>query len=290
MSTMTTMPIGTPAAPALDKDSFGFVCNLVRSRSAIEIEASKAYLVESRLAPLARQQGFASLHDFVSEIRRTGKQELSRQVVEAMTTNETSFFRDAHPFDALKSDILPQLIAARSAERSLTIWSSACSSGQEAYSIAMILREHFPVLSSWKVSIVGTDLSSQIVAKARSGAFNQTEINRGLPAHLMVKYFKREGMNWVINDDLRKMVEFRELNLVEPWPASLPKMDIVFLRNVLIYFAPEMKKAILGKVRNTLRPDGFLFLGGAETTMNLDTSFQRQQIGKAVCYRRDTKG
>lgn len=275
-------------ATSLDSDSFGFVCNLVRTKSAIEIEPSKAYLVESRLAPIARERGLASLRELVAEMRRPGKQDLSRQVVEAMTTNETSFFRDIHPFEALKSQLLPELIARRSRERTLTIWSNACSSGQEPYTIAMILREHFPAIAGWNIRIIGSDLSSQILARARSGLFNQTEVNRGLPANLLVKYFQREGMQWRIKDEIRNMVEFSEVNLVETWPSSLPKMDIVFLRNVLIYFSPETKKTILGKVRNVLHTDGYLFLGGAETTMNLDTSFIRNQVGKAVCYVLDT--
>ncbi|WP_425616244.1 protein-glutamate O-methyltransferase CheR [Anatilimnocola sp. NA78] len=280
MTTAATLGSST----TLDSDSFGFVCNLVRTRSAIEIEPSKAYLVESRLAPIAREQGLASLRELVAEMRRPGKQDLSRQVVEAMTTNETSFFRDIHPFEALKSQIIPQLVAKRSSERTLNIWSNACSSGQEPFTIAMILREHFAALAGWKVRIIGSDLSSQILARAREGVFNQTEVNRGLPANLMVKYFQRDGVHWRIKDEIRKMVEFSEVNLVETWPTSLPKFDIVFLRNVLIYFSPETKKTILGKVRKILQPDGFLFLGGAETTMNLDTTFVRTQVGKAVCY------
>ena len=263
---------------------FQFISNLVRERSAISLEPGKEYLVESRLGPVARDNGLASLEDLVAAIRQPGAQNLTRQVVEAMTTNETSFFRDIHPFDALRQQILPELVSKRSKERTLCIWSNACSSGQEPYTIAMILREHFPELNGWTVRLVGSDLSTQILKRAREGVFNQTEVNRGLPAPLLIKYFQKEGLQWRIKDELRRMVDFQQINLVETWPATLPKMDIVFLRNVLIYFQPETKKAILDKLKNSLRPDGYLFLGGAETTMNLDTSFSRVQLGKAVCY------
>lgn len=167
----------------------------------------------------------------------------------------------------------------------MNIWSNACSSGQEIYSIAMLLREHFPELQSWKVRLIGSDLSSQILNRAREGIFNQTEVNRGLPLPLLVKYFQKEGLQWRIKDEIRKMVEFCEVNLVAPWPSSLPKIDILFLRNVLIYFSADTKKAILAKVRGVLRPDGYMFLGGAETTMNLDISFERVLLGKVACYR-----
>jgi chemotaxis protein methyltransferase CheR len=263
---------------------FQFISNLVRERSAISLEPGKEYLVESRLGPVARDNGLASLEDLVAAIRQPGAQNLTRQVVEAMTTNETSFFRDIHPFDALRQQILPELIAKRSKERTICVWSNACSSGQEPYTIAMILREHFPELNGWTVRLIGSDLSTQILKRARDGVFNQTEVNRGLPAPLLIKYFQKEGLQWRIKDELRRMVDFQQINLVETWPATLPKMDIVFLRNVLIYFQPETKKVILDKLKNSLRPDGYLFLGGAETTMNLDTSFSRVQLGKAVCY------
>lgn len=275
--------MSTVAAP-VDTGAFQYICDLVRERSAIVLDPSKAYLVEARLTPVARNHGLASLGDLVAAMRRPTSRELVREVVEAMTTNETSFFRDIHPFDAIRTTIIPELIQKRSAERAINIWSNACSSGQEVYSIAMILREHFPVLNNWKVRLIATDLSSQILGRAREGLFNQTEVNRGLPLPLLLKYFKKEGLQWRISEEIRRSVEFRELNLVETWP-SLPAMDIVFLRNVLIYFSTDTKKAILAKLRRCLRPDGCLFLGAAETTMNLDASFTRAEVGKTICYR-----
>lgn len=274
----------TTATATLTVNSFAFISELVRERSAIVLEPGKTYLVESRLSPIAREHGMHTVDELVEALRRPGSQALTRKVVEAMTTNETSFFRDMHPFDALKTQIFPELINNRSRERTLTIWSNACSSGQEVYTIAMILREHFPQLNGWRVKLVASDLSSQILAKAKEGTFNQTEVNRGLPLPMLLKYFTKSGLTWRIKDEIRNMVDFCEINLVEPWP-NLPPMDVIFLRNVLIYFSPETKKEILGKVRRAMRPDGYLFLGGAETTMNLDASFERTTIGKATCYR-----
>jgi len=268
----------------LNTHTFEFISKLIRTKAAIVLEPTKAYLVESRLNPVARDNGFDSLEKLVSELQRPGSQKLTQQVVEAMTTNETSFFRDLHPFDALKQQILPELIEKRSKERTLTIWSNACSSGQEVYTIAMIIREHFPELLGWKLKLIASDLSTQILDKARQGSFNQTEISRGLPMPLLIKNFEKKGLVWQIKEDIRKMVDFRVINLVESFPI-MPTPDIVFLRNVLIYFAPEMKRDILNKVRKVMKPDGYLFLGGAETTMNLNVAFERTQIGKAVCYK-----
>jgi chemotaxis protein methyltransferase CheR len=270
--------------PTLDANSFNFVSSFIREKSAIVLEPSKAYLVESRLSPIARENGMSSVTELVNALKRPGNRELSRQVVDAMTTNETSFFRDLHPFEALKSHVIPELMEKRAKERTLNIWSNACSSGQEVYTIAMILRENFASLAGWRVRLIASDLSSAILKKAQEGIFNQTEVNRGLPMPLLLKYFTKTGLQWQIREDIRKMVEFREVNLVETWPM-LPTMDIVFLRNVLIYFSPETKATILNKVQKIMRPDGSLFLGGAETTMNLDTKFIRVPVGKAICYR-----
>jgi chemotaxis protein methyltransferase CheR len=277
---------GVPFEPsALDPD-YTYIRELVRERSAIVLEPSKAYLIESRLTPLARSEGVGTLQQLIIRLRGDRNGALVRKVVEAMTTNETSFFRDRHPFDALRQQIIPELRASREPTKMLNVWSAACSTGQEAYSVAMVLHEHFPDLtSSWRVRILGTDLSGQVVERARRGSFSQLEVNRGLPATLGVKYFRREGLEWFVRDALKQMTEFREMNLVEPWP-SLPPMDVVFLRNVLIYFDTETKKAILKRVRQVLRPDGYLFLGGAETTLNIDESFERVPLDKVGgCYR-----
>ena len=271
-------------APQISSQSFDFIASLVLRKSAIVLEPTKAYLIESRLLPVARQNGLSTLDQLVDALKRPGASALTDAVIDAMTTNETSFFRDLHPFDALKTQIIPEMMQKRASERTLNIWSNACSSGQEVYSIAMLIREHFPELAGWKVRLTATDLSKQILDKAQSGLFTQTDINRGLPMPMVLKNFKRVGVSWQISDEIRKMVDFRVLNFVEPWPPTLPKMDIVFLRNVLIYFSVDTKKQILDKVHRAMHKDGVLFLGGAETTMNLNVKFERKLLGKATGY------
>jgi len=268
----------------LTADAISFVCSTVRDRSAIELDGSKSYLIEARLAPVARDTGFASIADFLQGVRAKRRPELESRMVEAMTTNETSFFRDIHPFEALRKTLIPEFRERNAARKTLNIWSAACSTGQEIYSIAMHLREHFPELPNWKVQMVGTDLSDDVLARARAAKFSQIEVNRGLSAALLMKYFQREGMQWQLRPELRSMATFTKLNLIERWPP-LPTMDIVFLRNVLIYFSPETKRMILEKVRKVMAPKGVLFLGAAETTMGLDDSFERVQVDNSVFYR-----
>lgn len=265
-------------------DDFAFVCRLVRDRSAIVLEAGKEYLVEARLTPVARKYQLGSLGELVARLRSPAEQELRTRVVEAMVTTETSFFRDLAPFEGLRKTVLPELIAARGTERRLNVWSAACSSGQEPYSAAILLRDHFPELAAWRVSILATDLSADILAKAREGLYSQVEANRGLPAAALVKHFRQEGSGWRVSDEVRRAVEFREMNLTRLWPA-LPKMDVVLLRNVMIYFDVDTKRAILSRVAKVLRPDGYLILGAAETTMNLDDSFRRVESLKGGFYK-----
>jgi len=253
-------------------ESFKYVCDLVRSRAAIVVEPGKEYLVDSRLGPIAKREGFASIDDLVKKLRADERGPLVGQIVEAMTTNETSFFRDVHPFEALRTQILPAVIRARSATRKVRIWCAASSTGQEPYSLAMTVRHHFPELSTWDIQITATDINATVLERARSGIYRQLEVNRGLPAPMLVKYFDRVGTDWQIKADLRKMISFEELNLLDRWPlTSAP--DIVFMRNILIYFDVETKRAILRRVRQTMRADGFLVLGGAETTINIDDQF-----------------
>ncbi len=268
----------------LDLPDFEFVCSLVLKRSAIVLEPEKSYLVESRLLPLARREGLASIAELVSRLRANSLNGLHQRVVEAMTTNETSFFRDLNPFEALRKVVLPEFFQRRAAERRLQIWCGASSTGQEPYTIAMVLREHFSGFSDWKIHIVATDLSTDVLARARQGRYSQLEVNRGLPAAFLVKYFQRQGTEWELKEEVRRLVEFRQLNLIDAvW--GIAATDIVFLRNVLIYFDVATKKTILQKIRGVLRPDGYLFLGGAETTMNLDDAFERTNFERSGCYR-----
>jgi len=275
-----------PIAP----HEYEYIRDLVRAKSGITLEAGKEYLVETRLLPLARSEGCSGIDELLSRMK-SGPQALSltRKVIEAMTTNETSFFRDIHPFEALRDKVLPELVARRQATKTLSIWCGAASSGQEPYTVALVLKEHFPQLftGGWKISFVATDLSSEMIRRCREGRYSQLEINRGLPAPLMVKYFKKHGMEWQIDESLRRLIEFREMNLCDEWPLLGPpqSLDLVFLRNVLIYFSLETKRQILGKVRRLLRPDGYLFLGGAETTLNVDDNYDRLQIQKTGIYK-----
>jgi chemotaxis protein methyltransferase CheR len=272
------------ATTTLNPDSVSYVCGLVRERSAIELDASKTYLVEARLGPVARERGFSNTTDLIENARTLRAPDVQRRIVEALTTNETSFFRDIHPFDALRTKIIPEVMTINAAKRGLNIWSAACSTGQELYSIAMLLRMHFPDLLNWNVRLLGTDISQEVLERARNARFTQIEVNRGLPAALLMKYFQRQEMHWQLTPEVRAMTAFEKLNFIEPWP-QLPAMDVVFLRNVLIYFSPETKKAILAKIRSVMAPHAVLFLGAAETTMGLDDSFERVQAANSILYR-----
>jgi chemotaxis protein methyltransferase CheR len=251
-------------------DTFKYVCELVHRRAAILIEAGKEYLVDARLGPIAKAHGLPSVDALVDKLRRDERGPLAQEVIEALTTNETSFFRDIHPFEVLRTTVLPTLIRARAATRSLRIWCAAASTGQEPYSIAMTIREHFPELATWNVQIIATDINATVLARARSGIFRQLEVNRGLPAAMLVKHFEKNGIDWQIKPSLRQMISFQELNLLERWPL-FAQQDVVFIRNVLIYFDIPTKRELLRRVRENLRDDGYLFLGGAETTMNIDS-------------------
>ena len=267
----------------LSEADFEYIRRLVRRHAAIVLDGGKSYLAEARLEPLARQEGFASLALLVARLRCEQASALHRKVVEAMTTNETLFFRDFHPFEALRTTILPALIAQRASARRLNVWCAACSTGQEPYSVALLLREHFPDLGSWQLHLLATDLSGAVLARAQEGHYSQLEVNRGLPATLLVKYFEKTGKRWQLKPTVREMVTFEQLNLSHPWP-SLPPMDIVFLRNVLIYFEVATRKAILGRVRQTMQPDGYLVLGASETPRPLDDSWVRVPPERAGVY------
>jgi len=267
----------------LSELDFGYVRRLVQERAAIVLEPSKMYLVESRLLPLVHQHGFASLQELCARLRTDPSSVLHRKVVEAMATNETSFFRDPPVFADLRETVLPRLIERNLPGRPIRIWSAACSSGQEPYSVAMLLREHFPQLAPDRLHLIASDLSLDVLARAREGRYSQLEVNRGLPAPLLVKYFEQRGVEWYVKEEIRRQVEFRELNLVEPWPP-MPFVDLVLLRNVLIYFDVDTRKSILEKVRQVLRPDGYLLLGSAETTLTLDERFDRAKLDRSVYF------
>ncbi|QIK84284.1 protein-glutamate O-methyltransferase CheR [Sanguibacter sp. HDW7] len=264
----------------LTLDSFEFVADLVRRRSAISLGPGKEYLVESRLAPLARERG-DDVEGFVRRLRQGSDLGLQEAVVEAMTTNETSWFRDHQPFDALRSMIVPMLLEGRVVPR-LDVWSAACSTGQEPYSIVMMLDELLPEHAL--VNVTATDLSNEVLDKARSGSYTQLEVNRGLPAPYLVKHFRREGAAWTIDARMRQRVRFLRHNLLDAPPAGGP-FDVVFLRNVLIYFDLPVKQQILRRMAQVMRPGGFLVLGAAETTVGVDDAWERVPVGRTSVYR-----
>jgi chemotaxis protein methyltransferase CheR len=268
----------------IDNTGFNFVRQLLRERAAIVLDDGKQYLVANRLSLLARREGLASAQDVIDRLRAAPGGPLQRKVIEAMTTTETLFFRDGKPYEALRKSIVPELVRLRAGERKLAIWSCACSSGQEPYSISMLLREHFPTLASWDLKLIATDLSTEMLARSRAGRYSQLEINRGLPGPYLTKYFERVGAEWQIRDELRNMIEFRELNLAGAWGA-MPSTDLIFLRNVLIYFDVDTKRQILRKIRKLMKPGGFLVLGTAETTLNVDDGLELVRSDGTSYYR-----
>ena len=266
----------------LQATDFSFVTQMVRQRSSIDLQPGKEYLVESRLAPIARSLGEKDVGALVSRLRK-GDAQLTDAVVDALTTNETSWFRDSHPFDAFTQHLLPD-VAKTSTSKQITIWSAACSSGQEAYSLSMLLLDWLPLHPGYTTRIVGTDISQKMVDRARAARFSQLEVNRGLKAPYLVKYFDQVGRDWTLRQQVREMCRFERGNLAQS-PTGVPTCDIVFLRNVLIYFDLDTKRTVLSHVRKVLRPGGYLVLGGAESTLNLDDAFQRMELGRAVVFR-----
>ena len=267
----------------LTATSFDWVRQLVHRESAIVLAPGKEYLVEARLLPIARSMGLPDVGQLVDSVRTRPSPESTRRIVEALTTNETSWFRDGDPFTALTSTVLPSLLAARGPAERLQIWSAACSSGQEPYTIAMLLEDALPNAAS-RVAVTATDLSREMVERTRAGKFSQLEVNRGLPAAMLVRHFARAGTEWQVSPSLRRMVTASECNLAAPLSRMGP-FDVVYLRNVLIYFDLPTKQAILRRVRALMRPDGWLFLGAAETTLGVDDSWERVVIGRSSAYR-----
>jgi chemotaxis protein methyltransferase CheR len=268
---------------SLTATSFDYVRTLVHKESAIVLAPGKEYLVEARLLPVARQLGLADVGQLVDSVRSRPTPDSTRRIVEALTTNETSWFRDGDPFTALTSTVLPALQATRGPAERLQIWSAACSSGQEPYTIAMLLEDALPNAAG-RVSITATDISREMVERTRAGRFTQLEVNRGLPAPMLVRHFSRAGTEWEVSSGLRRMVAVRECNLAAPLPRMGP-FDVVYLRNVLIYFDLGTKQAILRRVRELMRPDGWLFLGAAETTLGVDDNWERVVVGRSSAYR-----
>ena len=252
---------------------FELIAQLLKERSGLALNKEKAYLLESRLNPVARKWNFSGFDELAQAILNNKDEALLVDVTEAMTTNESFFFRDQKPFDQFINIVLPHMLEARAAKRSFRIWSAACSSGQEPYTLAMLLKEHADKLAGWRVEIVATDLSNEILDKAEEGLYSQFEVQRGLPISLLVKHFVQVGDRWQIEDGLRKMIKFQQFNLLGDISA-LGRFDVVFCRNVLIYFDTPTKTQVLEGIADLLPPDGFLYLGGAETVLGTTGRFQ----------------
>jgi chemotaxis protein methyltransferase CheR len=251
---------------------YEYLRKVLKDLSGLDLSADKQYLIESRLLPLARKSGIADIGDLVQKMKG-GSSALISQVVEAMTTNETFFFRDKVPFDHLRDTIMPEVLRARAARKSIRIWCAAGSTGQEPYSIAMCLKEMGAALAGWRIEILATDLSQEVLEKSKAGIYSQFEVQRGLPIQLLVKYFKQIGELWQINPELRGMVQHRQLNLLHDF-SQLGTFDIIFCRNVLIYFDQDTKSRIFARLAKAIEPDGFLVLGAAETVVGLTEVFK----------------
>lgn len=264
---------------------YSYLRDLVFGLSQNVLDPSRDYLFDTRLSKLLRNQGMTHLGQLVSHLRTARNPTLERAIAEAMTINETSFFRDTRPFELLRTELFPRLIEARRLQRSLRIWSAACSTGQEGYSVAMMLLEHFPLLASWNIRIEGTDISSEVVDKARAGSYHRIEINRGLPARFVVRYFDHHGEDWTIKPEVRRMCNFRQANLCAPqlpFNRAEDRFDIIFLRNVMLYFSQETRRTLLAGMHRLLPQDGILFLGSSEQPA--DPSLWTPTLAGGTCY------
>jgi chemotaxis protein methyltransferase CheR len=267
----------------LSDSEFDFVSRLVYRESAIVLAPGKEYLVEARLTPLARDAGLPGVSAYIAELMQRGDRAMRDRIVDALTTNETSWFRDTAPFEVFRTTVLPQITADKPVNQPIRIWSAACSTGQEPYTLSMILGEQLAA-SPRRAEILATDLSDEALARAKAGRYSQLEVNRGLPAAMLVKHFRREGTEWRVGDDVRSRIQFRKYNLMSPVPPSTG-FDVVFLRNVLIYFDAETRRGVLRRVRAAMRPEGWLFLGAAETTIGIDDDWDRVVVGRTSVHR-----
>jgi chemotaxis protein methyltransferase CheR len=268
-------------AEAIDPRNYKFLQQHVYSQAGLVLDDDKNYLLESRLAPIVRRLGLGSINELCVLIRSACHRDLGRQVAEAITTNETYFFRDPAQYWAIREVLLPRLIHERRDTRRLRFWSAASSTGQEAYSLAMLLIE--AGLYGWNIEIVGSDFASGVIERARAGRYQQIEVNRGLPSPLLIKYFHRQGTDWVLSDEVRKMVRYEILDLRKDVPSTR-SFDLVFCRNVMIYFDAQTKQKILGQLRGTLLPGGWLLLGGAESISGIEKYFDRLPLPDATAY------
>lgn len=257
----------------MNTGDFELYATLLKERSGLALVPEKEYLLESRLTPIARNHSLTDLAGLAAELRSKRSEPLIREVVEAMTTNESFFFRDGQPFEVFRKTVLPSLLESRKSAKRLRIWSAACSTGQEPYSLAMILKEEAAKLAGWRIEILGTDLSSEVLEKAKAGMYSQFEVQRGLPIQMLMGYFEQIGEMWQIASTIRSMVQYKEFNLLGDL-SPLGQFDVIFCRNVLIYFDQETKGKVLANMSKLIPDDGALFLGAAETVLGLSQSFK----------------
>jgi chemotaxis protein methyltransferase CheR len=270
---------------ATGSTDYNYLRQLVFGLSQNVLDPARDYLFDVRLSKLMRNRGMARVEDLVRHLRARKDPALERAIAEAMTINETSFFRDSRPFELLRAELLPKLIVARRPVRRLRFWSAACSTGQEAYSLAMLLIEHFPMLADWNLCIEGTDICLDVVERAQAGRYRRIEINRGLPARYVVRYFDRHGEDWEVKPEVRRLCHFRHANLcARPFPFSRAsdRFDVIFLRNVMLYFAQETRRPLLANIHRLLAPDGILFLGSAEQPA--DPSLWTAALAGGTCH------
>jgi chemotaxis protein methyltransferase CheR len=264
----------------LSERQFSQLSNLLKDETAVVLGSGKEYLVEARLNSLMREEGYSTLSDLIEMVLRKSNPTLNQKVLLALTTNETSFFRDLAPFELLKSKLIPDLLTKRATTKNLTVWCAACSTGQEPYSLAMLMRQSFPQLVDWTVKILASDLNPHVVARAKKGVYTSLEVNRGLPAPMLVKFFTQHGDLFFINDDVKAWIAFFEQNLIASW--NIPRVDILFMRNVLIYFDTETKRRLFEKIKSVLAPDGYLFLGTAESPYRIVEGFSKVDGGMNI--------
>lgn len=280
----TNSPVtGAPVTGELSRENYVFLQQHVYRTSGIVLDEGKQYLLEARLLPIVRKEELRTLDDLCALLRATGSGRVFQEVRDAMTTNETLFFRDAVPFKAMRQTLIPELLEARRGSRRLCFWSAAASTGQEAYSLAMMLLDMG--IESSDIEILATDISDKVLEQAKCGRYSQTEVSRGLPAQQLVKYFRRERAEWLIKDEVRRLVRFQSFDL-RTRMSSLGPFDFVLCRNVLIYFDVDTKKRILQEMEGTMNPQGFLLLGGAETTLNLTEAFERRSVDGTSFYQK----
>jgi chemotaxis protein methyltransferase CheR len=273
------MQITTPSV------DYGYLRTMVFGLSQNVLDPSRDYLFETRLTKILRNQGMANLEELVSHLKLRKNPTLERAIAEAMTINETSFFRDGRPFELLRTELLPKLIETRRNTRSLRFWSAACSTGQEAYSLGMMMAEHFPLLAGWNMKIEGTDICAEVVQRAKTGTYHRIEINRGLPARFVVRYFDHVGEDWTIKPEIKKVCNFRQANLCQgplPFSRADDRFDVIFLRNVMLYFSMETRKVLLANIHKILAPDGVLFLGSSEQPA--DPSIWTPVLAGGTCH------